>query len=102
MTATSTATTTTEAWAQTRPAVLRARRDHPVWRGPVGHRVEVNCNQAVSFIGGYVSLYRDGTHLGSVDIYQYNSPYVYKLNTSTAVPPTSASVATTPIPITCT
>jgi hypothetical protein len=82
--------------------------------------VEVNCNQAVSFIGGYVSLYRDGTHLGSVDIYQYNSPYVYKINMVACVPGNyhvmgygfanldggapdiSKRVATTPIPITCT
>ncbi len=48
--------------------------------------VEVSCNQIVSFIGGYVSLYRDGTYLGSVDTYLYDRSYAYKLNMVSCVP----------------
>jgi hypothetical protein len=82
--------------------------------------VEVSCNQSVSFIGGYVSLYRDGTHLGTVDVYLYNRSYAYKLNMVSCVPgnyhvmgygfanldggaPDVAQRVTTPtVPITCT
>jgi hypothetical protein len=48
--------------------------------------IEVNCNKSVSFIGGYVSLYRDGTWLGSVSTYLYNTPYAYKINMVSCVP----------------
>ncbi|MFC5819823.1 MULTISPECIES: hypothetical protein [Nonomuraea] len=82
--------------------------------------VEVSCNQKVSFIGGYLSLYRDGTFLNYAEIYQYNLAYVYKLNMVSCVPGNyhvmgygfanldggapdfSQRVATTPIAITCT
>ncbi|MDA0633959.1 hypothetical protein OUY22_11075 [Nonomuraea sp. MCN248] len=82
--------------------------------------VEVSCNQKVSFIGGYLSLYRDGTFLNYAEIYQYNLTYVYKLNMVSCVPGNyhvmgygfanldggapdfSQRVATTPIAITCT
>jgi hypothetical protein len=82
--------------------------------------VEVNCNQSVSFIGGYVSLYRDGVHLGTVDVYLNNRSYAYKLNLVSCVPgnyhvmgygfanldggapDVAERVATAPVPITCT
>jgi hypothetical protein len=48
--------------------------------------VEVKCNQSVSFIGGYVSLYRDGTWLGNVDVYLNDRSYAYKLNLVSCVP----------------
>ena len=48
--------------------------------------VEVSCNQSVGYIGGYVSLYRDGTWLGSVDTYLYNRSYAYKINMVSCVP----------------
>ncbi len=82
--------------------------------------VEVKCNQSVSFIGGYLSLYRDGTHLGYAETYQNNAAYAYKINMVSCVPGNyhvmgygfanldggppdfSQRVATTPIAITCT
>ncbi|MEV0230158.1 hypothetical protein [Nonomuraea sp. NPDC050786] len=82
--------------------------------------VEVSCNQKVSFIGGYLSLYRDGTYLGYAETYQSNVAYAYKINMVSCVPGNyhvmgygfanldggapdfSQRVATTPITITCT
>lgn len=48
--------------------------------------VEVSCNQRVSYIGGYLSLYRDGVFLKYEEIYLYNTSYAYKLNMVTCVP----------------
>lgn len=48
--------------------------------------VEVNCNQRVSYIGGYLSLYRDGVFLNYAETYLYNTSYAYKLNMVTCVP----------------
>ncbi|GAB1817467.1 hypothetical protein [Herbidospora sp. RD11066] len=82
--------------------------------------VEVNCNQSVVYIGGYLSLYRDGTFLGYAETYLNNRAYAYKLNMVACVPGAyhvmgygfanldggapdfSQRVATTPISITCT
>jgi opacity protein-like surface antigen len=82
--------------------------------------VEVSCNQKVSFIGGYLSLYRDGTYLAYAETYQHNLAYAYKLNMVSCVPGNyhvmgygfanldggapdfSQRVASTPIAITCT
>ncbi|MEV4458030.1 hypothetical protein [Microbispora sp. NPDC049633] len=82
--------------------------------------VEVKCNRNVTAIGGYLSLYRDGTFLGYEEIRLYNTAYAYKLNMVSCVPGNyhvmgygwanlnggphafDKRVATTPIPITCT
>ncbi|MFC6080137.1 hypothetical protein [Sphaerisporangium aureirubrum] len=48
--------------------------------------VEVNCNQRVSYIGGYLSLYRDGVYLGYAETYLYNTAYAYKINMVACVP----------------
>jgi hypothetical protein len=48
--------------------------------------VQVACNEVVSFIGGYVSLYRDSTWLGSADVYLHNTTAAYKLNLVSCVP----------------
>ena len=48
--------------------------------------VQVSCNQVVSFIGGYVSLYRESTWLGSADVYLHNTTAAYALNLVSCVP----------------
>lgn len=81
--------------------------------------VEVSCNQRVSYIGGYLSLYRNGTFLAYAETYLNNTAYAYKLNMVACVPGDyhvmgygfanldggapdfSQRVATTPITITC-
>lgn len=54
--------------------------------GAVYTLVEVYCDQTVSYLGGYVSLFRDGNHLDLVSEYRTNSSYVYKLNLVSCVP----------------
>ena len=65
---------------------LRIANPTQLYTSNVYTLVEVSCNQSVGYIGGYVSLYRDGTWLGSVDTYLYDMMYAYKLNMVSCVP----------------